>query len=1761
LSLPLRCISAALTPIFFFTSSMTLDAAAPATGPSPRTPVAIPPLAVVHVNRTLPQVSPSSGSLEFSSRPTDAEISQASVSGERLIPSSLPISEEENTALAHALIAHSKRNQGEDVAALEAFLAANPKSRWRISLLTGLATNYFKTGYFSKALAAWEEAWTLGKSEKEPALRAVVDQAVAELAKMNGRIGRFDRLETLFGEIGNREIRGSATEFIVGAKDALWLMKNRPEESFRCGPIALGTILATAKGNPGIDPKVDEFKSTSKGTSLAQVAEWAKQLGLNYQIARREVGAAVITPSLVHWKVGHYAAIARNEDGKLHVQDPTFAEDLWISPEALDAEASGYFLVPVGKLPAGWSSVSLADAKGIWGKGQTSGNDPDRDDPSDKKTGDDCGSSDGMARYNVHAMLVSLNITDTPIFYNVPVGPSANFTLTYNQRESHQPATFDYANFGNKWTCNLVSYITDDSTSPSADAKLFVQGGGMHIFKGFNSGTSSYAPEYRTQAVLVRTGAIPISYELRTTDGSKQIFNVPNGTVGAGRKVFLAQTIDPMGNVLTYSYSGTRIIGVTDAKGQVSTIEYKSTAVGSSDYYRIGKVTNPFGKFATFAYNTAGQLSAITDMIGIQSVFQYGTGDFIKTLTTPYGATNFAYGDSGTTPLPAEATRWIEITDPLGGKERVEYRINAPGFDGYSTDPAPPAMQSPGAGSYYLGFRNTFYWSKKAMMEAPGDYTKAKIIHWLHSSAGLTSGTVESEKGPFENRVYYLYKSQGSSVQEGPNELLVAKGRKLDDGTDQIYQFDYNSVGRVTKMIDPLARTTTYKYDTNNIDLLEIYQQNPQGAGTDPFGIPADKRATYTYNGQHEPLTSKDASGQTTTITYNAQGQLLTVENPKHEITTCVYDSVTGYLTSVTGALPGSTTSFTYDGYGRQRTVTDLESYTVTIDYDSLNRVTTLNYPDGTYEQIIYDRLDPEWKRDRMGRWTHNFYNALQNLVGVEDAALRFTRYNWCTCGSLESIVDPNGNKTTWTRDLQARVTSKVYADNSVISYVYENTTNRLKSMTDPKNQRTNYSYFMDDDLKQISYTSTAGQPLSAPNIPTASVNFTYDPVYNRVITRTDGTGLTTHAYNPVPISPTLGAGMLASTDGPLPNDTISYGYDELGRSTTRSINGAVNQSSTQYDALGRAQSTTNPLGTFNYAYVNTTGRIDHVDYPSGQKTQYAYFDNLGDQRLRQIRNLDPPTGVISQFDYTYNAVGNIMGWAQANSGQTAAQRYDFGYDGADQLRSAVLKDANTQVVWKDYRYDYDDAGNRKSEQIDSATTSFWNNNLNQLDAQSAGGTTHFTGIVSEPAAVTVNGVRTSVDGGGHFDGTVKLSPGTNTVSIVATDANGNVATKRYQVTVPSDASKVLLYDLNGNLTQDNARTYEWDAANRCVAINAGTHRTEMSHDGQNREIKRMERENGTVITTRQFIWCGWERCEERDESNAVSKRFYPQGEQINGNAYFYSRDHLGSVRELSDIAGATRARYDYDLWGHRSGNLITSNAVEADFGFTGHYVNSQYPELAFAPLRIYNTSLGRWLSRDPIAEEGGLNLYGYVFNNPTNGTDRSGLYVTYSGDWSDADAGNFNTMFAQMWATTDGRKYWEDQYSDCSEHSYVPDASSGGPDGGATRFIELVPAKPANSVVDKIKALLGMAGGQPRPPKTFIEPTNPPSNPPTPENLPPGHTVRIGPKTQDYPTGYWKQYDAAGRAVNPGTGKPPTGPNLSRPEFNAQTHVRMPGP
>lgn len=58
-------------------------------------------------------------------------------------------------------------------------------------------------------------------------------------------------------------------------------------------------------------------------------------------MAKRRRGADLLLPSVVHWKANHYAALLEEQNGLLHIKDPTFGGDLWVSRQSLEEEASG----------------------------------------------------------------------------------------------------------------------------------------------------------------------------------------------------------------------------------------------------------------------------------------------------------------------------------------------------------------------------------------------------------------------------------------------------------------------------------------------------------------------------------------------------------------------------------------------------------------------------------------------------------------------------------------------------------------------------------------------------------------------------------------------------------------------------------------------------------------------------------------------------------------------------------------------------------------------------------------------------------------------------------------------------------------------------------------------------------------------------------------------------------------------------------------------------------------------------------------------------------------------------------------------------------------------------------------------------------------------------------------------------------------------------------------------------------------------------
>ncbi|MDW8217668.1 MAG: RHS repeat-associated core domain-containing protein, partial [Acidobacteriota bacterium] len=260
-------------------------------------------------------------------------------------------------------------------------------------------------------------------------------------------------------------------------------------------------------------------------------------------------------------------------------------------------------------------------------------------------------------------------------------------------------------------------------------------------------------------------------------------------------------------------------------------------------------------------------------------------------------------------------------------------------------------------------------------------------------------------------------------------------------------------------------------------------------------------------------------------------------------------------------------------------------------------------------------------------------------------------------------------------------------------------------------------------------------------------------------------------------------------------------------------------------------------------------------------------------------------------------------------------------------------------------------------------------------------------------------------------------------------------------------------YDAAGNRTSETlavgsgsgpATDYErveWDAAQRVTAIIKGGRRSEFGYDGLGRRVRIVEKDGATVISDRRYVWDGAEVVEERDgtSTGVVTKRYFGSGVRDGNETYFYTRDHLGSVREVIDGNGNLAARYDYDPWGRPT---QVAGSYRADWGYAGYWAHRP-SGLNLTWYRAYDAEVGRWLSRDPIGETGGLNLYEYVGNNPVRSKDRLGLQRSPAGPRPNSyiypftmpDSPFYPPPPRQSWPHPECRNLCQDQagrYCDC---------------------------------------------------------------------------------------------------------------------------------
>ena len=410
-------------------------------------------------------------------------------------------------------------------------------------------------------------------------------------------------------------------------------------------------------------------------------------------------------------------------------------------------------------------------------------------------------------------------------------------------------------------------------------------------------------------------------------------------------------------------------------------------------------------------------------------------------------------------------------------------------------------------------------------------------------------------------------------------------------------------------------------------------------------------------------------------------------------------------------------------------------------------------------------------------------------------------------------------------------------------------------------------------------------------------------------------------------------------------------------------------------------------------------------------------------QALHSITSKRPGDDIIARHTYGYDTLGRINSWQReatlANpTGTTREDTWTLKHDFNSQLTDVLESAAPTSSVQSAWHFNYDTAANLRSIQHTPASNQAvsvntrTHNNLNQITGLTGGGSTLVRGTLDEPGNVAV-GITGHSDRPAKmlnettFEAELDLPPGTTSnISVTAQDGSGNRSHYTYDVEVASETARSFIYDDDGNLTSDGVRTYAWDSQSRLTMVTwADRKTTEFTYNALGQRSERTDTDDGTV-SHHYYLYDGISLVDRRTGTTpntaTIDRRYFAEGEQRLTTSsiwenYHYCLDLLGSIREVVKWDGTLVARYDYDPYGRRQTQYQSSTyAGGSDLGFTGHItipsIEPGQTEILLAHYRGYDPELARWLSADPLSERGGLNLYGYVENNPANQVDPLGL-------------------------------------------------------------------------------------------------------------------------------------------------------------------------
>ena len=744
-----------------------------------------------------------------------------------------------------------------------------------------------------------------------------------------------------------------------------------------------------------------------------------------------------------------------------------------------------------------------------------------------------------------------------------------------------------------------------------------------------------------------------------------------------------------------------------------------------------------------------------------------------------------------------------------------------------------------------------------------------------------------------------------------------------------------------------------------------------------------------------------------------------------------------------------SSLNYSYDAHGRQNQLTDARNGTTTYtfnDADLIASVTTPNPgPLAGSAQTTLTHCDKMLRATNViqpdgGSIISEFFltGELKKTYGTRTYPVEYTYDYAGRMATMKTWKDFAGNSGTatniWKYDgYRGWLTNKIYTDNHGPSYDYTDA-GRLKTRLWARGLWTTNTYDNAGELSAVDYSDGT----------TPSLSYTYDRRGRQTQIQVGTTSTSSLIYND--------ANELLSesyTGGTLNGLSVTNGYDQfLRRTNLAALNGATAYTTTVYgyDSASRLNSVTNGAYNALYSYVANSPLVSQITFRSNSTTRMTttkQYDFLN--RLSSISSSSSSSS-SSSFSYQYNSA----------SQRTLCRLADgsvwlYSYDSLGQLTSAKKFWSDwTPVAGQQFEYAFDDIGNRTKSGGDEhgenfRVASYHANSLNQYTNRDVPGAVDVMGLELATNTVAVNS-QTPYRKGEYFRKEISVNNSSSAVwQSVNVSAPNETAVSGYEF-VPKTA-ETFGYDLDGNTTNDGRWYYTWDAENRLTQVesltsgpSASKRKVIWEFDGQGRRIrqKTYDLSSGSVLTEDlKFPADGWRHIAELNAGDNSLLRSYVWGLDLSGSLdgaggiggllliksaangpHFFAYDGNGNVSELvSATNGAASATYEYDPFG---GVLRATGFIADENRF--QFSTKRCDRTTDFELYEYRTRQTLcWLNRDPAGHRGGLNLYVYARNDPSNIVDPHGQSTRSGGTevWSQPRDVQFNDEAigtAQVW-------------------------------------------------------------------------------------------------------------------------------------------------